>query len=208
MSNPRDQVFATIRTALGSNPFNNPQHITDLNALLDRMGFPPSTPLLTTNAAGIQIMKDFEGYARVIPNSGGAVEAYPDPGTGGDPWTIGWGSTGIDPFNGGMIRRGTRWTRAQADARFESHLREFEAGVRSAVTHPATTANQFSAMVSLTYNIGLGAFRGSTLLRRHNAGDFQGARAEFARWNRAGGRVMAGLSRRRAAEAELYGRRP
>ncbi|MFN3991270.1 MAG: lysozyme [Erythrobacter sp.] len=146
-------------------------------------------------------MKQFEGFARLLPD--GRVEAYPDPGTGGEPWTIGWGSTGIDPFNGGRIRRGTIWTREQADMRFREHLAEFERAVNSGIKVP-TTQNQFDAMVSLTYNIGAQALRRSTLLSHHNARRFNDAANEFLRWNRAGGRVMAGLTRRREAERRLY----
>ena len=63
---------------------------------------------------------------------------------------------------------------------------------------------QVDALASFIYNVGVKAFRSSTLYRLINAGDFAGAKAEFARWNRAGGRVLSGLVRRRAAEAELY----
>jgi lysozyme len=62
-------------------------------------------------------------------------------------------------------------------------------------------------MVSFTFNIGIGKFRGSTLLKLHKAGDYAGAAAQFVRWNKAAGRVMAGLTRRRLAEAALYRRK-
>lgn len=143
------------------------------------------------------LIQQFEGYAKDLGD--GRVQAYPDPASGGDPWTIGFGSTGPD------IRKGTIWTRAQADQRFREHLGEFGRGVRVALDGAQTTAAQMAAMVSLAYNVGLTAFRNSTLLKKHRSGDYAGACAEFSRWNRAGGRVMAGLTRRRAAEAELYG---
>ena len=146
------------------------------------------------------LVERFEGMARKIP--GGKVEAYPDPGTGGKPWTIGIGSTTDE--NGAAINPGDVWTEERARARFEDHLREFGEGVDKLLAGKPTTAAQKAAIVSWVYNVGLGAASKSTLLRKHAAGDYKGAQAEFARWNRAGGRVLAGLVRRRAAEAELY----
>lgn len=64
--------------------------------------------------------------------------------------------------------------------------------------------SRFDALVSFTFNCGVGALATSTLLKKHRAGDYQGAAREFKKWNRAGGRVLKGLSRRRAAEAKLY----
>lgn len=66
------------------------------------------------------------------------------------------------------------------------------------------TQSQFDAMVSLAFNIGEGAFAKSTLVRKHLARDFAGAAAEFSKWNKGGGKVLAGLVKRRAAEAKLY----
>src|SRR5438067_4902133 len=137
------------------------------------------------------IIQQFEGCAK--RRSDGSFEAYPDPGTGGDPWTIGWGSTGAD------IKKGLVWTQAQCDERFAQHLAEFGEGVAAAIGGAPTTQHQFDAMVSFAYNVGLGNFRSSTLLKKHNAGDYAGAAAEFARWNKAAGKVLPGLTRRRAA---------
>jgi lysozyme len=67
--------------------------------------------------------------------------------------------------------------------------------------------NQYAAIVSFAFNLGVGNLKQSTLLKKLNAGDFAGAANEFAKWNKAGGKVLAGLTRRRAAEAELF-RRP
>lgn len=152
--------------------------------------------------AGIALIKRFEGLARVLPD--GRIAAYPDPGTGGEPWTIGWGSTGKDPFNGGRIGPKTIWTREQADMAFERHIAQFEREVRDLLGDAPTTQGQFDALVSFHYNTG--ALGRSTLLRRHKAGDYDAAAREFARWNRAGGKVLQGLVRRRAAEAALYRR--
>jgi GH24 family phage-related lysozyme (muramidase) len=189
------------------------------------MPFHPSTPLLTlmrrfatrTPAAasvpprpapgprtigptGIALVKRFEGCARL--RTDGLIEAYPDPGTGAEPWTIGWGATGQDHFNGGRIGPQTRWTQAQCDTRLAQDLARFAAEVAAAIGTAPTTQGQFDALISFHYNTG--AIGRATLTRKHVAGDHQGAAHEFARWKRAGGRVLQGLVRRRAAEVELY----
>lgn len=143
---------------------------------------------------GIALIKEFEGCARKRPD--GLVEAYPDPGTGGAPWTIGWGATGRG------IMPDSVWTQQQCDDRLTSDLRRYAGDVRDALAGAPTTQAQFDALVSFHYNTG--AIRRATLTRLHRAQDYRGALAEFARWNRAGGRVMKGLARRRAAEARLY----
>jgi lysozyme len=146
----------------------------------------------------IKLIQQFEGCAK--KRSDGSFAAYPDPGTGGDPWTIGWGSTGAD------IKKGLVWTQKQCDDRFAEHLAGFGANVGKAVGSAATTQNQFDAMVSFAYNVGVANLAASTLLRKHKAKDYKGAAAEFAKWNKAAGKVLAGLTRRRAAEAALYAR--
>lgn len=125
------------------------------------------------------------------------LEAYPDPGTGAAPWTIGWGSTGEG------IGPGTVWTQEQADERLERDVRAFMAGVQELLTSQPTP-HQLGAMTSLAYNIGLGAFGGSTLRRKFNAGDLGGAARQFDRWVYAGGRVMKGLVNRRADERRVF----
>jgi len=143
---------------------------------------------------GIALIKRFEGCAKALGN--GSFDAYPDPGTGGDPWTIGWGSTGPD------IHKGLVWTQAQCDARLEADLQHFSAKVAAMV--PSATQHQFDALTSFAYNLGPGNLASSTLLKKHKAGDFAGAANEFLRWNRAAGRVLPGLTKRRAAERLLY----
>lgn len=182
----RAELFEAIRPFAPDRRFLD-SHVHVIDALADAFG------LLREGdeALGIalKLIKEYEGCE---------LEAYPDPGTGGDPWTIGWGATGSG------IARGLTWTQAQADMRLSHDVAKFMAGVVAAA--PKGTANQIGAMTSLAYNIGPDAFKDSTLLRLHNAGDYAGAQAQFARWNRAGGKVMKGLVRRRAAEAEVYGR--
>jgi GH24 family phage-related lysozyme (muramidase) len=151
---------------------------------------------MTPGVSCTKIIQQFEGCAK--RRSDGSFEAYPDPGSGGDPWTIGWGSTGAD------IKKGVVWTQAQCDERFAQHLAEFGEGVAAAIGNAPTTQHQFDAMVSFAYNVGLANLRSSTLLKKHKAGDYAGAAAEFARWNKAAGKVLPGLTRRRAAEAALY----
>lgn len=137
----------------------------------------------------IGLIRQFEGCH---------LKAYPDPGSGGDPWTIGWGSTGPG------IGPGVIWTQATADARLTQDVARFAKGVRDLVK-VETNPNQLGALISFAYNVGLANLKGSTLLRKLNAGDYEGAKAQFSRWNRAAGRVMRGLSRRRAAEAKVFG---
>ena len=111
-------------------------------------------------------------------------------------WTIGYGRTT-------NVKKGDTCSQAQADAWVVEEYDAFEARVRRIVTVPLT-ANQLGALVSFAYNLGVGALRDSTLLRLLNAGDYKGAAAQFARWDKAGGRVLAGLTKRRAAEAALF----
>ncbi len=144
----------------------------------------------------IRLIQEFEGYAKKLPD-GGCV-AYPDPATGGDPWTIGWGTTGPD------VKPGTVWTRAKADQRFAEHVDKFAAGVSLALGAKGATQHQFDAMAAFAYNVGLANFQSSTLLKKHLQSDYAGAAAQFARWNKAAGKVLPGLTRRRAAEAALY----
>lgn len=154
----------------------------------------------TIGPDGIALIKRFEGCARLRRD--GLVEAYPDPGTGGDPWTIGWGATGRGLKRSERIGPGTVWTQKQCDTRLASDLKLYAKEVARAVDGTATTQAQFDAMVSFHYNTG--AIHRATLTRKHKAGDYAGAAKEFARWNKAGGRVLKGLVRRRKEEASLY----
>jgi GH24 family phage-related lysozyme (muramidase) len=151
---------------------------------------------MTPSADCIRIIQEFEGCARKRPD--GMIEAYPDPGSGGDPWTIGWGTTGAD------VRKGVVWSQKQCDDRFAAHVEEFAAKVNAILAGSPATQHQFDAMVSFAYNLGPGNLASSTLLKKHKAGDFKGAAEEFAKWVKAAGKVLPGLVRRRAAEAALY----
>lgn len=142
---------------------------------------------MTTGDAGRALIQSFESCR---------LAAYPDPKTGGVPWTCGWGSTGPD------IGPGTVWTQQQADDRFAQSLSTYEAVVNE-VTHPLNQ-NMFDACVSLAYNIGVGRFRGSTLMSYLNQGLLAEAANEFPKWDSPGSNVQAGLDRRRAAERALF----
>ncbi|MDN3646049.1 lysozyme [Pontixanthobacter aestiaquae] len=161
----------------------------------------PCVPSCRIGERGIALIKLFEGCARL--RGDGMVEAYPDPGTGGDPWTIGWGATGPGLEGQGRIGPGTVWTREECDERLERDLVRYAGDVARALDGAPTTQNQFDALVSFHYNTG--AIARATLTKCHKAGEYAAALHEFARWNRAGGRVMRGLTRRRKAEAKLYG---
>ncbi|MBN9529669.1 MAG: lysozyme [Alphaproteobacteria bacterium] len=148
-----------------------------------------------TNAAGLALYHEFEQG----PGGGPALTAYRCPA---GVLTIGWGHTGPDVHEGQTI------TAAEADRLLDMDLDEAERDVERAVTVP-TNDNAFAALVSLRFNIGTTGFRKSTVLKRHNAGDWAGAAQAFAMWNKAtnakGRRVVLnGLVRRRAAEAALY----
>lgn len=151
-------------------------------------------------ALAAPLVEQFEGLAKMRPD--GQVQAYPDPGTGGVPWTIGIGSTTDE--QGRPIDRNAVWTVDRARARFKAHLAEFGAGVDKLLAGKPATAPQKAALTSLAYNIGLSALGGSTVLRKHLAGDYAGAADAFGMWVKAGGRTLPGLVKRRAAEAKLY----
>jgi lysozyme len=144
--------------------------------------------LVTANCTAL--VQHFEGCK---------LAAYPDPGTGGSPWTIGWGATGAG------IRKGVVWTQAQADARLAMDLAKIAAEVSAIIGTAPTTANQFDALVCFAYNLGSARLATSTLAREHKVGRYRAAQDQFALWNKAGGYVLDGLTTRRAAEAALYG---
>ena len=138
----------------------------------------------SVNKAGLDIVKASEGLR---------LKAYLCPAK---VWTIGYGSTGSHVKPGMVI------TEAQAEDLLRSDLRRFEAAVNDAA--PGATDNQFAAMVSLAFNIGEGAFRKSTVLRKHKAGEHMAAAEAFKLWNKGGGKVLPGLVKRREAERSLF----
>lgn len=145
---------------------------------------------------GLSLIKRFEGYGKLLPD--GSCTAYQEALGNGkyDIPTIGWGSTE-------GVKMGDIWTVAQAEEALRKEISKFEDGVSKAITF-TPTQNQFDAMVSLSYNIGIAGFTGSTVLRKANAGDYQAASQAFNLWNRAQGQVLQGLVSRRAQEAALF----
>jgi lysozyme len=147
---------------------------------------------MKTNEAAIKLITMFEGLE---------LKAYPDPGTGGDPWTIGYGHTAA----AGMpsVKPGMKITKAQALGILKKDLMVFEDGVERLVKRELT-GNQFGALVSFAFNVGLGNLAKSSVLTAVNKGDFVSVPRRLMMWNKAAGRVMTGLSRRRAAEGDLF----
>ncbi len=160
---------------------------------------PTNLPIVTPPQLSVSRQVSQRGIALIHSFEQCRLDAYPDPGSrDGNPWTIGWGSTGPG------IKKGVTWTQAECDARFAADLAAFAAKVDALVGMVPTTQHQFDAMVSLAYNIGVGALGKSTVLRLHKAGDYLGAARAFLMWNKNDGKVMRGLTRRRLAEADLY----
>lgn len=117
-------------------------------------------------------------------------------------WTIGYGQTGR--YYGKRVRRGMTTTKAEAHAWLRDHsIKTYEDAVTQAVKVPLNQ-NQFDALVSFTYNVGVGALKQSTTLRRLNAGDYTGAADALTMWTKCNGKVLAGLVRRRKEERALF----
>jgi lysozyme len=141
-------------------------------------------PVLSINAQGLQIIKDSEGLK---------LKSYVCPG---NVITIGYGHT----KTAAML---DRITEQQAHDLLLQDVKEAESAIRKLVNHPINI-NQFSALVSLVFNIGETKFRQSTLLKRFNAGDIHGAAQEFDKWVYAAGKKLAGLIVRRKKEKDLF----
>ncbi len=141
---------------------------------------------LRTSQAGIDLIKGYEGLRlRVYRDSGGLP-------------TVGYGHL-IKPgedFHTGISAK-------KAELMLAADLLATEDAVKRLVNVPMNQ-NQYDALVSLVFNIGAGQLQKSTLLRKLNAGDLAGAAKEFLRWNKAGGKVVEGLRRRRIAEKKMF----
>ena len=134
---------------------------------------------------GIDLIKEFEGLRLTAYKCSAGI------------WTIGYGHTK-------NVREGMQITSEFATLLLVDDLQTFEVGV-SQVVKVFLHQHQFDALVSFAFNVGLTAFRQSTLLRRLNGGEpAERVAAEFLRWNKAGGKVIEGLTRRRKKESEVF----
>lgn len=140
------------------------------------------------------LIKSFEGLS---------LNAYPDPGTKAEPYTIGYGT--IVYKDGRTVRLGDTITLDQAEDNLKFEVDKKAVSVSTLLKNTVLNQNQFDALVSFAYNVGVGAFQKSTLLKRILVSpSHKEIRHQFAKWNRAGGKVMKGLTRRREAESNLY----
>lgn len=147
---------------------------------------------MKTSAAGRKAITEREGLR---------LKAYPDPATGGEPWTIGVGHTSA--AGPPTVKRGMTITAALADQILTRDLAIFEKAVNEAVT-VSLSQGEFDALVSLAFNIGSGAFKKSTLVKELNKGNRYGAANEILRWDKAGGKKLKGLTKRREAERAQF----
>ena len=150
---------------------------------------PPGSGTEHINNDGLTIIKHFEGRELMAYQDSVGV------------WTIGYGHTSA--AGPPTVYAGQTITEAEAESILKKDLELFEGGVRD-VVKVSINSNQFSALVSFSFNVGLGALADSTLLRKLNAGNYQGAANEFPRWVKAGGQTLPGLVRRRDAERALF----
>ncbi|MFJ3166255.1 lysozyme [Serratia marcescens] len=139
--------------------------------------------------SGIELIKCFEGLR---------LKAYQD---SVGVWTIGYGWT--QPVDGKKVSPGMQVDQATADRLLKCGIVQYEQGVNQLVK-VKITQGQFDALVSFAYSLGLRSLSTSTLLKKLNAGDKQGAAYEFGKWVNAGGKRLDGLVARRAAEREMF----
>jgi len=137
--------------------------------------------------AGLEFIAEYEGFRDT---------AYPDPGTGGAPWTIGYGRA-----HG--VKQGDTCIKEQALEWLRDDIGTAERCINQSVTS-VLTQNQHDSLCSWVYNLGCGALRNSNLLRCINQGNDVQAAKEILKWDYSAGRVMAGLTKRRQAESELF----
>jgi lysozyme len=128
---------------------------------------------------------------------------YPDPAHGWKVPTCCYGHTDAAGEPKYAATKSKTFTKAEGRAILLRDLEQYADAVRSAVKVPLND-NQFGALVSFTYNLGAANLKKSTLVKKLNAGDYAGAANEFGKWNKAGGKVLKGLTIRRAAEAALF----
>jgi lysozyme len=140
--------------------------------------------IMKASKNGIELIKKYEGCK---------LNAYLCPA---NVWTIGYGHTK-------NVKEGDKITQEMAEQLLVNDLQQFENAV-NAYCLRALTQNQFDALISFVFNLGSVAFRASTLLKRINANQMELAALEFERWNKAGGKVLEGLTKRRKDEKALF----
>ncbi len=139
---------------------------------------------------GLELIKDFEGFS-----STSYLDVVNIP-------TIGWGNTFYE--DGTKVKMGDQISKTDALKLLEVIAnRDFADKIFPSIK-VKVTQSQFDAMVSLAYNIGVGAFLNSTLLKKLNLKDYIGASNEFLKWNKSGGKELLGLTRRRKREQDLF----
>ena len=141
--------------------------------------------MMQTSEKGFDLIRKYEGLR---------FAAYVCPG---GKLTIGYGHTGPDVYEGWKIDA------EEANELLEHDVQRFERSINELV-HVPMTQGMFDALISFSFNLGAGALKGSTLLKKLNADDREAAADEFLRWNKAGGKVLAGLTARRESERELF----
>lgn len=177
-------LFSNFRKIAGGNLSQT--QVDQIQSLIDSFNL---TQGKTISDSGVDFIATFESLR---------LAAYLCPA---NVWTIGWGTT-VYP-NGIKVKKGDTCTAEQAKTYKAHDLRRFEKCVNSAVK-VSINQNQFDALVSLAYNIGEKAFSDSTLVKKLNASDYQGAANQFSAWNKSKGKVLNGLTNRRAAERKLF----
>lgn len=195
--NPKTYLLQVGLQTLGFPPGDcDGKHGTDTEDAFQRFLASRGEALSSTPGArsigqrGLDLVKHFEGLF---------LTAYKCPA---DVWTIGYGHTGLT-HKDGTVYPGRKVTTKEAEALLQHDLTEFAKGV-SEVVKVELNQDQFDAVVSFAFNVGLGNLKSSTLLRKLNAGDYAGAAGQFPQWNKAAGRVLSGLTRRRASERNLF----
>jgi lysozyme len=185
----RKQFYAAIRPVFGGKLTQS--QVDGFEALLNEWEGKPSQHVTTISDNGVKLIQSFEGL-RLKPYLDAAGIA-----------TIGYGSTRYE--NGTRVTmRDKAITAARADSLFRATLATYEQGV-DAITRDDISQAQYEALVSFCYNLGVNALKSSTLLKKVNANPGDPAiRGEFLKWTHAAGKKLAGLTRRREAEADLY----
>ena len=145
---------------------------------------------MKTSQKGIDLIKGFEGFKEEPYKCSAGV------------WTIGYGTT-FYPNGIAVSEQDPEITRGQAEQYLKAALEKFEKGVEKKVTS-LLSQNQFDALVSFCYNLGLAAFSQSSMLKLINAGKFLLAAEEFVKWNKAAGKEVEGLTKRRKKERDLF----